>query len=54
MNWIFEAYSNVYNSLTMQRQGATGHAADANGTFAPHSAYRHRTNYGSFPRVRGN
>ena len=29
MNWIFEAYSNVYNAAMMQDQSRTSHAATA-------------------------
>ncbi len=30
MNWIFEAYSNVYNTASLQKQGFTGNIATAN------------------------
>ena len=30
MNWIFEAYSNVYNTATLQKQSFAGHIAPAN------------------------
>jgi hypothetical protein len=29
MNWIFEAYSNVYNVATLQERGSPFHAATA-------------------------
>jgi len=29
MNWIFEAYSNVYNAAMMQDQSRLNHAASA-------------------------
>jgi hypothetical protein len=30
MNWIFEAYSNVYNAAMMQDQSRPSHVATAN------------------------
>ena len=32
MNWIFEAYSNVYNAAMMQDQSRLNHAAPAKNT----------------------
>ena len=35
MNWIFEAYSNVYNAAMMQDQSRLSHAASAKNTPEP-------------------
>ena len=35
MNWIFEAYSNVYNAAMMQDQSRASHAATARNTSEP-------------------
>lgn len=37
MNWIFEAYSNVYNAAMMQEQTRSGHAATAKNVAEPKS-----------------
>ena len=35
MNWIFEAYSNVYNAAMMQDQSRPSHAATAKNDAEP-------------------
>lgn len=37
MNWIFEAYSNVYNAAMMQDQSRQNHAATAKNGSEPKS-----------------
>lgn len=37
MNWIFEAYSNVYNAAMMQDQSRAVHAAAAKNSAEPKS-----------------
>lgn len=37
MNWIFEAYSNVYNAAMMQDQSRLNHAATAKNGAEPKS-----------------
>jgi hypothetical protein len=37
MNWIFEAYSNVYNAAMMQDQARPTHAASAKNGAEPKS-----------------
>jgi len=47
MNWIFEAYSNVYNAAMMQEQSRPSHVATAKNGAEPKSFSRSR------PFVRG-
>jgi hypothetical protein len=35
MNWIFEAYSNVYNAAMMQEQSRASHVATAKTSVEP-------------------
>ncbi len=35
MNWIFEAYTNVYKAAMMQDQSRSNHAAPAKGSLEP-------------------
>ena len=37
MNWIFEAYSNVYNAAMMQDQSRSSYAAPAKNSTQPKS-----------------
>jgi hypothetical protein len=38
MNWIFEAYSNVYNAAMMQDQSRPNHVATAKNSAEPKSS----------------